>query len=616
MRWRNRCRPVLRRRSALAMILVIAGLVTAVRPAGPARADRASASITVAYMALNPECRSYFEGGGGIPGSVSTFTPGVDAVCVFIQGTFTAADTIAATVVDSANNTIYTGTSGGALGASGPNAFGFTDVQYRTGNWPDGTYRTAISIGGSVVQTLTWAVGTGVAAPSPTSTGAAVPPSNTPITPPSATPVVPPSSTPRAPTTATPTTVPPSRTPRAVAATSTPTPTAAPPNAACTGSVTNVVRCTRHSVLLVAGELKGGDLAIGTGFVVRADASGTYLVTNLHVLLNTLKGKVVVGDPFTNHLYPAQVVALNKARAGSAGDLAVIRIQPTRLTPLHWGDSEVLQEGDTVISIGYPLRDRFSLQDTPTITDGIISALHRDEGDGFGRVWIQHQSIINHGNSGGPLLDLQGRIVGVNTLGVDQLPSPTGKGLVPVQGIFYAIPSNLAHRTSDALIRTIISGKVPVPVAPTPVPVRPSTTMLYKGKGFQISLPGDWTVKHLNDGTAVFLNGDGSIDVAATTFSIKGQVSDAGAKKVIASIAADYAKSLNGRPSITYAPVSIGSLTGEEGTVTVAGTRETLTIYVVGTSGAALVVDLDALPGATHQDVDQAIKTIQTIRLS
>src|SRR5437764_5682152 len=77
----------------------------------------------------------------------------------------------------------------------------------------------------------------------------------------------------------------------------------------------------------------------------------------------------------------------------------------------------------------------------------VVSAVGRDLGDGFGPVWIQHQSTINHGNSGGPLLDMDGNVVGVNTLSMDHLSSGES-----VQGIFFAIPADLAQSVAAKLI--------------------------------------------------------------------------------------------------------------------------------------------------------------------
>ena len=110
-----------------------------------------------------------------------------------------------------------------------------------------------------------------------------------------------------------------------------------------------------------------------------------------------------------------------------------------------------------VLAIGSPLGTF-----TNTVTDGIISGLGRDlpgsptQGQPVYSNLIQHDAPINPGNSGGPLFDYSGRVIGVNTLGIPQVP---GEG-IPVQGIFFAIPSNTVQRITLQLIE---EGRVAYP---------------------------------------------------------------------------------------------------------------------------------------------------------
>jgi S1-C subfamily serine protease len=540
-------------------------------------------------------------------------------VCLVILGSFQDSDQLNAAIYDSQGRVAWSTGPGTAKaqfgsGVSQDTGLVYTGLQYGlaiTSSWPDGQYRATVNLNGPVVQTFTWAVGTvappNTPVPTPiivgaTNTPTSVPPTSTISTAPTNTP--PPTATGAPHATATNT---PRPTPSASEATATPGVT----DTSCTGSVPNVVRCAKRSVLLVAGQIKGDRYSLGSGFVVRSDATGTYLVTNLHVVYGTRN--VVVDDPYSRHIYKAEVVATNKAALGSAGDLAVIRIASTRLTVLQWGDSDALEEGDTVISIGYPGRDVFNIYDTPTITDGIVSALHRDEQDGYGKVWIQHQSIINHGNSGGPLLDLNGRVVGVNTLGISELPSVTGKGTEPVQGIFYAIPSNLARTIADKLIAHILAGTIPP--APAPPVSNPSTT-IYKAGAYRISLPGDWSIKKSKDGSTVYLSSDQRIEIIPAVIQVPQAPSEEAEKKVVLHIAGDFGKYVKGQPSIAYQPASIGPLDGVSGLITASGTGETLTVYVVGDARHVLLVEVDAVASATTQDGDQAASSVASIRLS
>jgi S1-C subfamily serine protease len=210
-----------------------------------------------------------------------------------------------------------------------------------------------------------------------------------------------------------------------------------------------VVSCVEGSVLRLKVQAGDGE-SQGTGFVIQNDATGTYVLTNKHVVEGGTSHTTSAIPPNGGASYPVLAIVTEPGQTGTPDDLAVIKLPPTNLRPLAWGDSERLQVGQTVASIGYGLA--FELAGPPSVTQGIISALHRDLGDGFGPAWIQHQSTINHGNSGGPLLDLSGNVVGVNTLSIDQLPNQSGNGQEPVQGMFFAIPSNTAQQVALRLI--------------------------------------------------------------------------------------------------------------------------------------------------------------------
>jgi serine protease Do len=167
----------------------------------------------------------------------------------------------------------------------------------------------------------------------------------------------------------------------------------------------------------------GGDLmphktnSLGSGFII--DPSGI-VVTNNHVIADADEINVIMND---GTKIKADIVGIDKKT-----DLAVLKFKPPRpLTAVKFGDSDKLRLGDWVIAIGNP----FSLGGT--VTAGIVSAKNRDISSGPYDSYIQTDAAINRGNSGGPLFNLDGEVIGVNTL----IISPSGGSI----GIGFAVPS-------------------------------------------------------------------------------------------------------------------------------------------------------------------------------
>ncbi len=161
--------------------------------------------------------------------------------------------------------------------------------------------------------------------------------------------------------------------------------------------------------------------SLGSGFIISADG---LVVTNNHVIEGADEVLVFLNDG-TRH--PAQVLG-----ADEKTDLAVLRIDAGRpLDFLPMGDSDVADVGDWVMAIGNP----FGLGGSVTL--GIISARNRNINSGPYDNFIQTDAAINQGNSGGPLIDMNGEVVGINTA----IISRTGGGL----GIGFAVPINLAR---------------------------------------------------------------------------------------------------------------------------------------------------------------------------
>jgi serine protease Do len=181
------------------------------------------------------------------------------------------------------------------------------------------------------------------------------------------------------------------------------------------------------------GGQRGGDMqphktsSLGSGFIV--DTSGI-VVTNNHVIADADEINVILND---GTKIKAEIVGIDKKT-----DLAVLKFKPPRpLTAVKFGDSDKLRLGEWVIAIGNP----FSLGGT--VTAGIVSARNRDIASGPYDNYIQTDAAINRGNSGGPLFNLDGEVIGVNTL----IISPTGGSI----GIGFAVPSKTVAGVVDQL---------------------------------------------------------------------------------------------------------------------------------------------------------------------
>jgi S1-C subfamily serine protease len=219
--------------------------------------------------------------------------------------------------------------------------------------------------------------------------------------------------------------------------------TAAEPVAATstTSSVNSVYRQARDSVVEITVTGAAEPTPFGDGQQPRGQGSGFvydnqgHVITNQHVVDGSQSLTMTMRD---GSRYGATVVGSDPST-----DLAVIKIDApaSKLKPLELGDSKALRVGDTVVAIGSP----FGLEGT--VTAGIISALGRqiDSTNGFAiDDSIQTDAAINHGNSGGPLLNLRGQVIGVNA----QIRSESGGN----DGVGFAIPSSTVEQIAGRLI--------------------------------------------------------------------------------------------------------------------------------------------------------------------
>jgi serine protease Do len=178
---------------------------------------------------------------------------------------------------------------------------------------------------------------------------------------------------------------------------------------------------------------RGGSL--GSGFIISADG---YIVTNNHVVSPARTGATV--EQITVTLADRREFEAELVGRDTTSDLALLKIKARGLPFVRFGDSTRTRVGDWVVAIGNP----FGLGGT--VTAGIVSALHRSiQGAGAYDRYIQTDASINTGNSGGPMFDISGNVIGINTA----LISPTGGNV----GIGFAIPAEQARPVVEALRR-------------------------------------------------------------------------------------------------------------------------------------------------------------------
>lgn len=229
-----------------------------------------------------------------------------------------------------------------------------------------------------------------------------------------------------------------------------PMPTAIPVQPVPEGTVVSAVQKMSPAVVTVVNTLKadtqpGMQLlpfgrqdpdqparASGSGVIINADG---YIVTNNHVVENQQVLTVIFADGSRREAKLVGVDPLN--------DLAVIRVDGAMPGVAVLGDSAALQPGETVIAIGNPLGDFKN-----TVTVGVVSALNRTVSGDAPEGLIQTDAAINHGNSGGPLVNVRGEVIGINTLVV--------RGGGPgdqAQGLGFAVPSSTVKTISQQLIQ-------------------------------------------------------------------------------------------------------------------------------------------------------------------
>ncbi len=203
-------------------------------------------------------------------------------------------------------------------------------------------------------------------------------------------------------------------------------------------AVIDAVRKAKPAVVTVVNQMQAqrgffgqtlSQTSSGSGVIV--DPAG-YIVTNNHVVDGAQSLQVIYSD---GSKASAVIVGTD-----AVDDIAVIKVSGKLPAVAQFGDSNALEPGQVAIAIGSPLGNFQG-----TVTVGVVSALNRTVGDQTGL--IQTDAAINNGNSGGPLLNSLGQVIGINTLVVRS----TNSGNV-AEGLGFAIPSNLVHEIADQLI--------------------------------------------------------------------------------------------------------------------------------------------------------------------
>ena len=222
-------------------------------------------------------------------------------------------------------------------------------------------------------------------------------------------------------------------------------------------TIQEIYRKVNPSTVTVVTELPRG-ASVGTGVILTEDG---YIITNAHVIAGGTSCYVALAD---GSIFDAALVGYDAEQ-----DLAVIKAQDTDgraaqgLPAAEFGDSDALSVGDPVYAIGNPL----GVELRGTLTDGIVSAINRDvDVDGVTMTLIQTNAALNNGNSGGPLINVYGQVVGINTMKMGSSSTTS------VEGLGFAIPiASTAYMINDLIAYGEVHGEVMIGISVQPVPV-------------------------------------------------------------------------------------------------------------------------------------------------
>lgn len=239
-------------------------------------------------------------------------------------------------------------------------------------------------------------------------------------------------------------------------------------------SLQDIYSSVIDSVVSISSMTSSGT-ASGTGIIMSSDG---YIITNHHVISGALVISVLTND---NREYEAALVGSDEM-----SDLAVLKIDAKNLQAAEFGDSSRLRVGDSVVAIGDPL----GVQLRGTMTNGIISAINRDLTVGDRTMTlIQTNAALNNGNSGGPLINCYGQVIGINTVKMSSYYASAAS----VEGLGFAIPISVAKPIVDELIENgYVAGRPAIGISGEALPTY--YRMYYR-------LPDGVYVTSVNDGS-------------------------------------------------------------------------------------------------------------------
>ena len=217
-------------------------------------------------------------------------------------------------------------------------------------------------------------------------------------------------------------------------------------------TIQEIYQKVNPSTVTVLTGNRDGSAMVGTGVIFTEDG---FILTNAHVIAGGSECYVVLD---TGEDYRACLLGLDEEK-----DLAVIKIAASGLPAAEFGDSDALTVGDPVYAIGNPL----GVELRGTLTDGIVSAINRDVYvDGVTMTLIQTNAALNNGNSGGPLINVYGQVVGINTMKMGSSSTTS------VEGLGFAIPiASTAYMINDLIAYGEVHGEVMIGISVQPVPV-------------------------------------------------------------------------------------------------------------------------------------------------
>ena len=217
-------------------------------------------------------------------------------------------------------------------------------------------------------------------------------------------------------------------------------------------TIQEIYQKVNPSTVTVLTGMDNGSAMVGTGVIFTEDG---YVLTNAHVIAGGSECYVVLD---TGEDYRARLLGLDEEK-----DLAVIKIDASGLPAAEFGDSDALSVGDPVYAIGNPL----GVELRGTLTDGIVSAINRDVAvDGVTMTLIQTNAALNNGNSGGPLINVYGQVVGINTMKMGSSSTTS------VEGLGFAIPiSSTAYMINDLIAYGEVRGEVMIGISVQTTPV-------------------------------------------------------------------------------------------------------------------------------------------------